>query len=82
MAFIQVVKPKIKNSNPIIEIEITVFRVESELESTVSIFGINLLIILLNILYLPLLTVFTSPPSGGLGGQWAVGQRTGAHPGS
>jgi hypothetical protein len=50
MAFIQVVIPKIKNSIPIIEIEITVFRVESEPESTVSIVGITYMIIWLNIL--------------------------------
>ena len=37
MAFIQVVKPNIKNSKAIIETEMTVFLVDNDPESTVSI---------------------------------------------
>ena len=44
MAFIHVVKPKMKNNNPIMEIEITVFRVDNEPESIVSIIGITAVI--------------------------------------
>jgi len=62
MAFIQVVIPKIKNSIAIIETEITVFLVDKDEESTVSIFGITCMINWLNILNLTPLLI---SPHGG-----------------